>query len=198
MSGSWLGGLVHVHDDPDVEPAELAARLSGGDREALAEMYRRWSPLVHTIALRSLGTREDAEDVVQQVFVAAWRGRATLRPDRGSPIAWLVGITKHRIADVRTHRYRSHRNLQALASEAVTEPSADDSEWAERLLLVHELERMGDPRATVLRMAFLEDRTQDEIARALDMPLGTVKSHVRRGLTELRDRLKEVERVASD
>ena len=199
MSGSWLGGLVHVHDDPDVEPAELAARLSGGDREALAEMYRRWSPLVHTIALRSLGTREDAEDVVQQVFVAAWRGRATLRPDRGSPVAWLVGITKHRIADVRTHRFRSHRNLRALASEAATEPAAaDDSEWAERLLLVHELERMGDPRATVLRMAFLEDRTQDEIARALDMPLGTVKSHVRRGLTELRDRLKEVERVASN
>jgi len=199
MSGSWLGGLVHVHDDPDVEPAELAARLSGGDREALAEMYRRWSPLVHTIALRSLGTREDAEDVVQQVFVAAWRGRATLRPDRGSPVAWLVGITKHRIADVRTHRYRSHRNLQALASEAVTEAyAADESQWAERLLLVHELERMGDPRATVLRMAFLEDRTQDEIARALDMPLGTVKSHVRRGLTELRDRLKEVERVASN
>lgn len=199
MTGTWLGGLVHVHDDPDVEPAELAARLSGGDREALAEMYRRWSPLVHTIALRSLGTREDAEDVVQQVFVAAWRGRTTLRPDRGSPIAWLVGITKHRIADVRTHRFRSHRNLRALASEAATEPAAaDDSEWAERLLLVHELERMGDPRATVLRMAFLEDRTQDEIARTLDMPLGTVKSHVRRGLTELRDRLKEVERVASD
>jgi RNA polymerase sigma-70 factor (ECF subfamily) len=110
-----------------------------------------------------------------------------------------VGIAKHRIADVRTQRYRTHRNLQALATEAVTEAAApDDSDWAERLLLVHELERMGDPRATVLRMAFIEDRTQDEIARALDMPLGTVKSHVRRGLIELRDRLKEVERVSSE
>jgi RNA polymerase sigma-70 factor (ECF subfamily) len=199
MTVTWLGGHVHVHDDPDVESAELAARLSGGDREALAEMYRRWSPLVHTIALRSLGTREDAEDVVQQVFVAAWRGRETLRPDRGSPAAWLVGIAKHRIADVRTQRYRTHRNLQALATEAVTEAAPPgDSDWAERLLLVHELERMGDPRATVLRMAFIEDRTQDEIARALGMPLGTVKSHVRRGLIELRDRLKEVERVSSE
>jgi len=190
---------VHVHDDPDVESAELAVRLSGGDREALAEMYRRWSPLVHTIALRALGAREDAEDVVQQVFVAAWRGRATLRPDQGSPAAWLVGITKHRIADVRTQRYRTHRNLQAVASEVVTEQApTHEADWAERLLLVHELERMGDPRATVLRMAFLEDRTQEEIARTLEMPLGTVKSHVRRGLLELRDRLKEVERVASD
>lgn len=199
MSRTWLGGSVHVHDDPDTESAELAVRLAGGDREALAEIYRRWSPLVHTIALRALGTREDAEDVVQQVFVAAWRGRATLRPDRGSPAAWLVGITKHRVADVRTQRYRAHRNLQALASEVVTEPATThDSDWAERLLLVHELERMGDPRATVLRMAFLEDRTHDDIARTLEMPLGTVKSHVRRGLLELRDRLKEVERVASD
>jgi RNA polymerase sigma-70 factor (ECF subfamily) len=190
---------VHVHDDPDVESAELAARLSGGDREALAEMYRRWSPLVHTIALRALGTREDAEDVVQQVFVAAWRGRATLRPERGSPAAWLVGITKHRVADVRAERYRSHRNLQAVASEVATAPDATgDSDWAERLLLVHELERMGDPRATVLRMAFIEDRTHEDIARALDLPLGTVKSHVRRGLIALRDRLKEVERVSPE
>lgn len=195
----WLGVLVHVHDDPDVESAELAARLAGGDREALAEMYRRWSPLVHTIALRALGTREDAEDVVQQVFVAAWRGRATLRPERGSPAAWLVGITKHRVADVRAERYRSHRNLQAVASEVATAPDATgDSDWAERLLLVHELERMGDPRATVLRMAFIEDRTHEDIARALDLPLGTVKSHVRRGLIALRDRLKEVERVSPE
>jgi RNA polymerase sigma-70 factor (ECF subfamily) len=110
-----------------------------------------------------------------------------------------VGITKHRVADVRAERYRSHRNLQAVASEVATAPDATgDSDWAERLLLVHELERMGDPRATVLRMAFIEDRTHEDIARALDLPLGTVKSHVRRGLIALRDRLKEVERVSPE
>jgi RNA polymerase sigma-70 factor (ECF subfamily) len=189
---------VHVHDDPDVEAADLAARLRSGDPEALAEMYRRWSSLVHTIAMRSLGSREDAEDVTQQVFVAAWRGRHTVRPDLGSPAAWLVGITKHRIADLRTERYRTHRNLQAVASELAASPvTVDDANWAERLLLVHELERMGDPRATVLRMAFVEDRTHEDIAQALDLPLGTVKSHVRRGLIALRDRMKEVERVSS-
>jgi RNA polymerase sigma-70 factor (ECF subfamily) len=189
---------VHVHDEADVEADDLAVRLREGDPEALAEMYRRWSTLVHTIALRSLGTREDAEDVTQQVFVAAWRGRHTMRTDLGSPAAWLVGITKHRVADVRTERYRTHRNVAAVASQVATSPvTVDDSHWAERLLLVHELERMGDPRATVLRMAFVEDRTHEDIARSLDLPLGTVKSHVRRGLIALRDRMKEVERVSS-
>jgi RNA polymerase sigma factor (sigma-70 family) len=189
---------VHVHDDPDVEAADLAARLQAGERDALAEMYRRWSPLVHSIALRSLGTTEDAEDVTQQVFVAAWRGRHTLRPEIGSPAAWLVGITKHRVADVRNERYRSLRNARAAAAELASAPvMVDDASWAQRLLLVHELERMGDPRARVLRMAFIEDRTHPEIAEALGLPLGTVKSHVRRGLLVLRDRLKEVDRVSS-
>jgi DNA-directed RNA polymerase specialized sigma24 family protein len=99
---------------------------------------------------------------------------------------------------VRTERYRSHRNTHAVAAEVVTAPvTVDDANWAERLLLVHELERMGDPRATVLRMAFIEDRTHQEIADALDLPLGTIKSHVRRGLIALRDRMKEVEHVSS-
>ena len=192
------GGLVHVHDDPhtDLDGDRLAAELSAGSRDALAEMYRRWSTLVHTIAFRALGDRHDAEDVTQQVFVSAWNGRQSLRPDQGSPAAWLVGITKHRVADVKTQRYRSHRNLHAVAAVAATEPSEEHDDWAEKLLLVSELERMGDPRATVLRMAFMEDKPQEEIARTLDLPIGTVKSHVRRGLIELRRRLEEVDRVA--
>ncbi len=189
---------MHVHDDPntDLDGARLAAELAAGSSDALAEMYRRWSTLVHTIAYRSLGDRHDAEDVTQQVFVSAWNGRHTLRPDQGSPAAWLVGITKHRVADVKTQRYRSYRNLHAVAAQTATEPSEQHDDWAEKLLLVSELERMGDPRASVLRMAFMEDKPQDEIARMLDLPIGTVKSHVRRGLIELRRRLREVEHVA--
>lgn len=197
MSRAGYGVLVHVHEDPDVETNELAVALAGGSEDALAEVYRRWSGLVHTIAVRSLGDPTDAEDVTQQVFVSAWQGRHTLRPDQGTIVAWLVGITKHRIADVRTQRYRHLRNLQAVAVESAAGPAvSDDGDWAERLLIVHELERMGDPRAAVLRMAFIEDRPQDDIAEALGLPLGTVKSHVRRGLIELRQRLKEVERVS--
>jgi len=192
------GVLVHVHDEPGVDSGELATALAAGSTDALEEIYRQWSGLVHTIALRSLSDPADAEDVTQQVFVSAWNGRHSFRPDQGSIQAWLVGITRHRVADLRTQRYRNHRNVRAVALEsAATPPVTDDTEWAQRLLLVHELERMGDPRAAVIRMAFLEDRSHDDIAETLGLPLGTVKSHVRRGLLQLRERLQEVDRVSS-
>ncbi|MEP6798121.1 MAG: sigma-70 family RNA polymerase sigma factor [Lapillicoccus sp.] len=174
------------------EPDDLADRLVAGEWDALAEAYQRWSSLVYTIALRALGDREDAEDVTQQVYVSAWGSRHTLRPGAGVVPGWLVGITRHRIADVRTQRYRAVRNVQAVA--AVLPPDEarrQDDDLASRLLVAHELEHLGEPRATVLRMAIIEDRPAPEIARVLDLPLGTVKSHIHRGLLRLRSRLKE-------
>ena len=197
MTTAGYGVVVPVHDEPGADTGELAKALAVGSPDALAEIYRHWSSLVHTIALRSLGDPADAEDVTQQVFVSAWNGRHTFRPDSGSIPGWLVGITRHRIADLRAQRHRNHRNLQAVALDSAATPQVtDDGEWAQRLLVVDELERMGDPRAAVIRMAFLEDRSHDDIARALGLPLGTVKSHIRRGLLQLRERLREVDHVA--
>ncbi len=191
-------GEMLALDDVVAEPDDVAERLAAGSREALAEAYERWASLVYTIALRSLGHPQDAEDVTQQVFVSAWSSRHTLKPEPGALPGWLVGITRHRVADARTQRYRRVRNTAALA--AVTDDSANgpppDEHLAERLLMAHEVDRLGEPRATVVRLAFIHDRSHDDIARTLDMPLGTVKSHVRRGLLQLRSRLKEVDDVS--
>lgn len=188
--GSVLG------DEVDAAADDLAQRLAGGSRDALAETYHRYSTLVYNVALRSLGDGHDAEDVTQQVFISAWNSRHTLRPD-GSVAAWLVGITRHRVADARTQRFRANRNTAAVAATTPTQPVAvPQDDLAGELLVAHELEHLGEPRGTVVRMAVIEDRPHDEIARALDMPLGTVKSHVRRGLLQLRSRLKEVAHVA--
>ncbi|WP_245934180.1 RNA polymerase sigma factor [Branchiibius hedensis] len=170
--------------------ADLSARLVAGDPDALAEMFNRWGALVHTIARRALEDAQDAEDVTQQVFLSAWRSRHTLVPGRGSPAAWLVAITKHRIADLRHQRHRARRDLDAAVVDA-SDPQVDDADLADRLFLLHEVERLGDPRAVILRLAIIEDRPYAEISERLGIPLGTVKSHVRRGLLELRRRLKE-------
>jgi RNA polymerase sigma factor (sigma-70 family) len=185
---------VSTGEQVDVEADDLAVRLREGSRDALAEAYREWAALVHTLALRSLGNHHDAEDVTQQVFVAAWRSRHTLRPERGSVAGWLVGITRHKVADVHARRARQVRDAATVAATVVTAPAGRplDDELAARLVLHDELGRLGEPRGTVVRMAFLDDLTHEEIARRLDLPLGTVKSHVRRGLTRLRTRLEEV------
>lgn len=198
-----LGPIVrHVHAEQETEAAamaDLAERLRDGSREALEEAYARWSALVHTLAVRSLGNHHDAEDVTQQVFVAAWRGRHTLRPDRGTVPGWLVGITRHKIADLHAARARQVRDLGAAATRALPDQQAPppDEQLAARLLVADALDQLGEPRRTVVRMAFIEDLTHEEISRRLELPLGTVKSHVRRGLIHLRHRMEDVHREPS-
>lgn len=187
-------GRVSVDADraPDVD--DVAERLRGGSRDALEEAWRRWSGLVHTLALRSLGNHHDAEDVTQQVFVAAWRGREGLDPTRGSVAGWLVGITRHKVADVHAQRARQRRDAEAAAREAVPGEAAPppDERLAARLLLADALDRLGEPRASAIRLALVDELTHEQVAERLGLPLGTVKSHIRRGLRALREHLEEV------
>ncbi|WP_029287029.1 RNA polymerase sigma factor [Cellulomonas sp. HZM] len=170
---------------------ELARRFRAGDDDALAAVYQRWSPLVHTLARQSLGSDADADDVTQQVFVGAWRGRERFDPARARLSTWLVGIARHAIVDV--HRSRSGRARLAVAVAAGAGRVVEDrlaDEVVDRVLVADELERLDEPGRTVLRMAFDRGLTHTEIADELAMPLGTVKSHVRRGLARLRQRLE--------
>lgn len=181
----------------DTVSVDVAERLRAGSQDALAEAYERWAGLVHAIALRALGDHHDAEDVTQQVFVSAWRSRETLRVGPDVFPAWLIGIAKHRIADVRTTRWRSARDAAAVGARTDPAPTQPADEVVEGLFIAHELEHLGEPRSTVVQLFVMEDRTHQQIAEQLDMPLGTVKSHVRRGLTRLRLRLEETNRVPS-
>ncbi|GAB3749702.1 sigma-70 family RNA polymerase sigma factor [Yimella radicis] len=183
-------------DEDDVQ--QLAVQLREGSREALAEIYRRWSPLVHTIAYRSLGNSVDAEDVTQQVFVSAWNSRHTLRPDPAAFPAWLVGITRHRVADRMASRARESRLVDQVAG---SEPDATPDEiqrTIDRVVVTDAVDELGEPRRTVLLLAFREDLTHEAIATRVNLPLGTVKSHIRRGLQQLRTRLQEVGHAASE
>lgn len=174
---------------PEDGVAELGHAFRLGDDDALAEAFRRYAPLVRHVAYRSLGIAADADDVTQQVFVAAWRGRAGFDPDRAALPGWLLGITRHTVADA--HERRSRERRSTAAAESVVEPVVPDmSHVVDRVLLADEIERLGEPPRTILRLAFYEDLTHEAIARRTGLPLGTVKSHIRRSLLRLRARLE--------
>ncbi|WP_328557286.1 sigma-70 family RNA polymerase sigma factor [Streptomyces sp. NBC_00358] len=177
--------------DP-VPDADLARGIVDGDEDSLAAAYRRWAPLVHALARRSLGDPREAEDVTQQVFLAVWRGGRGYRPERGTIAGWLVGITRRKIADALSARTRRTELVGAagallvLADDTRTRPEAA----LDRVLVRHELAKLPTPQRRVLHLAFYEDLTQTQIAQRTGLPLGTVKSHSRRGLHQLRDGLR--------
>ncbi len=139
----------------------------------------------------------DAEEVTQQVFIAAWRSRHTLTPSEAALPAWLLGIARHKVSDVRAARARDAGRVAAVASLPGALDDVDqseDDEVAERLVVRQAVEELPDPRRTILFLAFWEERSHAEIAETVGLPLGTVKSHVRRGLIKLHQRLEGVRR----
>jgi RNA polymerase sigma-70 factor (ECF subfamily) len=176
--------------------ALLNERFRAGDERALAELYRRWSPVVFTLALRSLGDRSDAEDVTQRTFVSAWTSRTTFDPGKARLSTWLVSIAKRRIAD--THESRAKVRAIQAELQRTTRPEdlvREPPDLAETLLVAAELQELEPDAQAVMRLAFFDDLTHQQIAHRLGMPLGTVKSHIRRSLTRMRNSL-EVTRVA--
>jgi RNA polymerase sigma factor (sigma-70 family) len=193
--GPVVSGVLSHEDEQDDRVRALATRLVAGDETALEEVYDRWSALVHTYALRALHDSHDAEEVTQQVFVAAWRSRHTLTPSPSALPAWLVGIARHKVADVRAARARDAARIAAVVSLPGVHDDAlqaADDEIAERLVVRQAVEDLPDPRRTIVFLAFWEERSHAEIAEKVGLPLGTVKSHVRRGLMKLHQQLEGV------
>src|SRR3954464_5004825 len=169
---------------------EVGRRFAAGDEQALAWAYERWAGQLHGMAVRAFGHGPDAEDVTQQTFVAAWTGRARYTAAQGPLPAWLVGICRHKIADTWARLDRQRRTVEAVAGEAPAASPPAGPAVARRGLLLGELAQIGQPQRGIIELAFFEDLTHAQIAARTGLPLGTVKSHIRRTLERLRTRLE--------
>lgn len=174
----------------------LDERFRTGDNEALRAAYDGYGPVVRHIATSALAGAADADDVLQTVFVSAWQARESFDPQRGSLLNWLTGITRRKVIDHLRERSRHHRAIEAARQHLpVTDPgevghAGDDGSdrTVDRLTVAEELSRLPAEQRRVLTLAFFDDLTHHQIAAVTNMPLGTVKSHLRRGLAGLRQR----------
>ncbi|MFJ7327385.1 RNA polymerase sigma factor [Streptomyces cyaneofuscatus] len=180
--------------DDRVESERLAAGFVRGDEDSFALVYRRWGALVYSLAARSLGDAREAEDVAQQTFLAAWRGRHGYHAVRGPLPGWLVGIARRKIADA--HAARSRRTELAAAHAAregaCVPGTAERTEAAlDRVLVTQELRKLPPVQRQILRLAYFDDLTHVQIAERTGLPLGTVKSHARRAILRIRRSVAE-------
>jgi RNA polymerase sigma-70 factor, ECF subfamily len=167
---------------------QLLAATARGDAAAFAELYAETSPRLFGILLRMLQKRDWAEEALQDCYMRIWRRSESYAPERGAPIAWLVTIARYRALDLLRAR-RLDTDALPEGHEPVDESPRPD-ERAAQLEGVEQLRKCldslsGEQRRSVL-LAYYEGYTHGELAKKLDTPLGTVKSWVRRGLTQLR------------
>ncbi|MFN0125787.1 MAG: sigma-70 family RNA polymerase sigma factor [Verrucomicrobiales bacterium] len=188
---------------PDAEPlaaeaepeARLFERLRSRDSDAIGEAYARYGSLVFSYALRTVGNRQDAEEILQDTFVRLWEKAAEYRPDLGRPYTWVFMITRGLCLD-RLRRTGRHRRRQLAVANAHPEDAAHQHAWP-RIISQDELRHVraslrllaASDRQAVEMAVFLEC-TGAEIADHTHEPLGTVKTRVRRGLARLRQLLR--------
>ena len=166
------------------------ARLARGDRSALEFIYNATSAKLFGICLRILGERNEAEDALQDVYVNLWRNAERYDPERASPISWLATFARNRAIDrLRTGKVRQGAVSVEEALEITDDAPLADSilETEQRNAKIHQcLGQLEERQQDAIRTAFFQGMTYAELAEARDVPLGTMKSWVRRGLSKLR------------
>ncbi len=183
---------------PDAHLAHLVSAMAAGNQQAMGELYDRTSSLIHAVALRMLANPQDAEEVVLDVFMKAWRNAPSYTPERGSVTAWLVMMSRTVAIDRIRSRHAQPRTLDLSGSDffpeiAVSpdnpEAATAHNQWRQRIHAA--MADLPPEQREALLLAFFGGLSHAELSERLDLPLGTIKTRIRLGLKRLRGVLGE-------
>jgi len=171
--------------------------MASGDQSAVSECISRYGGLVWTLARRRLASREDVEDVVQEVFVDLWKSADRFDPLMGEEITFVAMIARRRVIDSLRRRtgLSQTESIHQTGVDSMVDPAGDVSvgqglELGEDAKLADaHLGQLKPDEQRVLRLSIYDSLSHAAIADRTGLPLGTVKSHIRRGLDSLRDKL---------
>lgn len=176
---------------PKTEPlATLLARTASGNRIAFRQLYEATSPKLFAIAVRILGRSELAEEVLQDAFLTIWNRADSYRPDIASPLSWMVSITRNRAIDVlrkRTEVPLSEDQPETERASDLPDPFELTAQSTALRALLACLKGIEPQQRECLLLAYYYGFTHAEIAERIDVPIGTVKSWLSRGLRRIRD-----------
>lgn len=182
---------------PKLDPqsdVELLHAVARGDEEALARLYDQYRVILFSVLVRILKSREEAEDVLQEVFLQVWRRAKDFDQSRGKPFTWLVTLARSRAID-RIRQLGARQRLADSAaqnsSDVVSDAVSDTLHSEQREIVVRALATLPDEQRRTLNLAYFDGLTQSEIAEQLGTPLGTVKTRMRSGMIKLRELLGE-------
>jgi RNA polymerase sigma-70 factor (ECF subfamily) len=178
----------------DTELIALLDRIGQQDEVALKALYDRTSSRLFGLALRILGQREWAEDVLQESFLAIWRLASDYRASLSPPMAWMGMIVRSRCLDLLRRRQADRSQLTQVLDDEYAETLEGDSpnpldstQASQQAFALHQcLGRLENRQREVVSLAYLRDLSHSELALQLRVPLGTVKTWIRRGLDQLR------------
>ncbi len=183
------GAYILRLQDTDVA---LLTAIAARDEAALAQLYDRYRAILFGLLMRILNNREEAEDVLQEVFLQVWRKAEDFDENRGRPFTWLVTLARSRGIDrLRTlaARERVAEAGAREASEEISDAATDAFKSEQRGLVSDALAKLPDEQKRPIMLAYFEGLTQSEIATNLGAPLGTVKTRMRTGMIRLRELL---------
>ncbi len=179
--------------DPD-----LLSRVARGDEEAFEDLYGLSSSLLYTLALRILRNPDEAADLLQELYRDVWQKAAAYDRRRGTPMAWLVMMTRSRAIDrLRSSSAETRKRPQALEEELLADVRSDTpdpfqitADQEQRELVAMAMADLPAPQQQALELAFYEGLTHTEIAARLSQPVGTIKTRIKLGLDKLRAALQ--------
>lgn len=176
-------------DERGLTDGDLISRVARRDANAFELLYRRYARPVFGLALRRLGDRMRAEDAVQETFAAVWRSARTYKPDRGAGAPWLYAVARNAIVD--RSRSRTEPPTEVPDAPSLEPTPAERAETSYVSWRVHRaLEGLSAKERDVIELAYYGELSQSEIADFLGIPLGTVKTRTRAGLSRLADMLE--------
>lgn len=176
----------------------ILQRIASGEQAAVAECMDRYGGLVWSLARRSLGSASDAEDLVQEIFVDVWKSAPRFDPATAAEATFIAMIARRRLIDRHrkvsgpaAKRVEAQAEAAAAQAGAASTPAAKMYDGEDLALATEAIAELPAEHQRVLRLGLVQGLTHEEIARATGLPLGTVKTNMRRGLARVRERLRQ-------